>query len=143
MASTVVTVENDEPVSAFVEQVENPVRRRDARTLVELMERATGQPARMWGSAIIGFGSYHYVYATGREGDMAAAGFSPRKASTTVYLADGFDGYADQLAHLGPHTLGKSCLYIKDLATVDLDVLEELVRRSYTTVTSWPQPGEG
>jgi hypothetical protein len=104
------------------------------------MRRVPGHPPTMWGPSIIGFGSYHYVYESGREGDAAAVGFSPRKASTTVYLADGFDGYADELARLGPHTLGKSCLYLKDLSKVDLGVLEEMVRRSYavTTTRSWP-----
>ena len=143
MASPAVTVENDEPVEAFLARVEHPVRRRDAATLVQLMVRATGQPPRMWGSAIVGFGSYHYVYASGREGDMAAVGFSPRKAATTVYLADGFEGHGDDLARLGPHTLGKSCLYLKDLGAVDLDVLGTVVARSYATVSSWPPDGPG
>ena len=143
MASSVVTVENDEPVEAFLEQVQHPVRRRDASTLVDLMTRVTGQPPRMWGSAIVGFGAYHYAYATGREGDMAAVGFSPRKAATTIYLADGFDDHTDELARLGPHTLGKSCLYLKDLAAVDLAVLETIVGRSYATVTSWSPDAPG
>jgi len=141
MASSAVTVENDEPVEVFLDQVQHPVRRRDAATLVDLMARVTGRPARMWGSAIVGFGAYHYAYASGREGDMAAVGFSPRTAATTVYLADGFDDHADDLARLGPHTLGKSCLYLKDLATVDLGVLETIVARSYATVTSWSPDG--
>jgi len=143
MASSAVTVENDEPVGAFLDGVGHPVRRRDAHTLVALMERVTGLPPRMWGSAIVGFGSYHYVYASGREGDMAAVGFSPRKAATTVYLVEGFEDHADDLASLGPHTVGKSCLYLKDLAAVDLEVLERMVRRSFTTVTSWPSDGSG
>lgn len=90
----------------------------------------------MWGPSIVGFGSYHYRYASGREGDMAAAGFSPRKAATTVYLMDGFDAHEDLLARLGPHTRGKGCLYLKGLDAVDLDVLAELVRRSYATLTA-------
>jgi len=100
------------------------------------MGRATGQPARMWAPSIVGFGAYDYRYESGREGDMAAVGFSPREASTTVYLVDGFEAYGELLDRLGPHTLGKSCLYLKDLATVDLTVLEELVRRSYAATTS-------
>lgn len=143
MASSAVTVENDEPVGAFLGGVVHPVRRRDAHTLVGLMGRVTGMPPRMWGSAIVGFGSYHYVYASGREGDMAAVGFSPRKAATTVYVVEGFEDHADDLASLGPHTLGKSCLYLEDLAAVDLEVLERIVRRSYATVTSWPSDGSG
>lgn len=143
MASSAVTVENDEPVGSFLDGVAHPVRRRDAHTLVVLMERVTGLPPRMWGSAIVGFGSYHYVYASGREGDMAAVGFSPRKAATTVYLVEGFEDHADDLASLGPHSLGKSCLYLKDLAAVDLEVLERMLRRSYETVTSWASDGSG
>lgn len=143
MASSAVTVENDEPVGAFLDGVVHAVRRRDGHTLVALMERVTGLPPRMWGSAIVGFGSYHYVYASGREGDMAAVGFSPRKAATTVYLVEGFEDHADDLASLGPHTVGKSCLYLKDLAAVDLEVLERIVRRSYATVTAWPSDGSG
>src|SRR5690606_38486920 len=111
----------------------------DARTLKALMETVTGEPATMWGPSIVGFGAYHYVYASGREGDAAAAGFSPRKASTTVYLPDGFAGRGEVLARLGPHTTSVSCLYIKRLADVDLEVLAELVRASYRTVTeAWP-----
>ena len=81
----------DDDVHAFLDRVEHPVRRRDAETMLELMGRITGQPARMWGPSIVGFGSYHYRYESGREGDAPAAGFSPRKAATTVYLADGVD----------------------------------------------------
>ena len=90
----------------------------------------------MWGPTIVGFGTYHYRYPSGREGDMAAAGFSPRKAATTIYLPEGVDAHADLLAPLGPHTLGKGCLYLKDLDAVDLAALEEIVRRSYATVTA-------
>ncbi|GAA2722895.1 DUF1801 domain-containing protein [Cellulomonas aerilata] len=134
------TVPTGADVARFVAGVEHDVRRRDAQTLLELMQRATGEPPRMWGPSIVGFGSYHYVYATGREGDMAAVGFSPRKASTTVYLMEGFEQHADDLARLGPHTLGRSCLYLKDLAKVDLGVLEAMVARSYATTTqrAWP-----
>jgi hypothetical protein len=129
------TVENDGDVEAFLASVENETRRKDARALIELMQRVTGQPPRLWGRSIIGFGRYHYRYASGREGDMSAAGFSPRKAATTVYFVDGFDDYADDLARLGPHTTSVSCVYIKRLDDVDLGVLEDMVRRSYTTVT--------
>jgi hypothetical protein len=129
--TTAKTVPTGVDVDAFIAGVEHDVRRRDAHTLLDLMQRATGETAQMWGPSIVGFGSYHYVYETGREGDMAAVGFSPRKASTTVYLVDGAERYADELARLGPHTLGKSCLYLKDLAKVDLGVLEDMVRRSY------------
>ncbi len=135
------TVENDGDVAAFLDAVEPARRREESRTLLALMERATGQPPRMWGTSIVGFGRYHYRYASGREGDAAAAGFSPRKASLTVYFPPGFDeDYADGLSRLGPHTTSVSCLYLKTLEGVDLAVLEEMVRRAYERVTSggWP-----
>lgn len=134
------TQPTDADVGAFIDQVEPAVRRDDAWTMLELMKRATGQSPVLWGPSIIGFGSYHYRYDSGREGDAAAAGFSPRRASTTVYFPDGFDDYADDLARLGPHTTSVSCLYLKKLDTVDLDVLEGMVRRSYQRVSSstWP-----
>ncbi len=130
------TRETDGDVDAFLAAVQPDDRRRDAVALRTLMERATGQPARLWGPSIVGFGRYHYRYPSGREGEMAAASFSPRKASTTVYVVDGFTAYADELARLGPHTLGAACLYLKRLGDVDLAVLEEIVRRSYATVTA-------
>ena len=126
----------DAAVLTFLDRVTHPVRRRDAETLLALMERATGEPARMWGSSIVGFGAYHYTYASGREGDAAAAGFSPRKAASTVYLADGIGPHSQLLAKLGPHTTGVGCLYLKDLEQIDLGVLERVVRDSYATVTA-------
>jgi len=130
------TTENDGDVEAFLAAVRHPVRRRDARAMLDLMTRVTGQPARMWGTSLVGFGRYHYAYSSGREGDMGAAGFSPRAAAMTVYFADGFDEHGELLGRLGLHSLGKACLYLKDLDDVDLAVLEELVRRSYTRITS-------
>ena len=125
----------DESVQEFVDRIENAKRRRDAKTMLELMERVTGMQPRMWGTAI-GFGQYHYRYASGREGDAGAAGFSPRRQATTVYLPDGVGAHAGLLEKLGPHTTGLVCLYIKDLETVDLRVLEEIVARSYAAVTA-------
>jgi hypothetical protein len=129
------TTATDADVAAFLATVPQPVRRRDAERLVALMSRVTGERPTMWGPTIVGFGTYHYRYPSGREGDMAAAGFSPRKAATTVYLPDGVDSYADELAALGPHTVGRACLYLKDLDAIDLGILEDVVRRSYTAVT--------
>lgn len=126
----------DDDVRAFLDRVEHPVRRRDAETLLEIMGRATGQRPHMWGSSIIGFGTYHYRYASGREGDAPAAAFSPRKAATTIYLADGIGAHPELLERLGPHTTGVGCLYVKDLALVDLAVLEQLVATSYATLTA-------
>jgi len=119
---------------AFVAAV--PRRRRDAETLLALMERATGQSARMFGTPIVGFGEYRYAYASGRTGHGAAAGFSPRAAATVVYLADGVEAHADALARLGPHTTGVGCLYLKDLSQVDLAVLEAVVSASYAALTA-------
>lgn len=130
------TTENDGDVGAFIASIPDPRRRSDAHALLELMERATGQPPRMWGPSIIGFGRYHYRYASGRGGDAAAAGFSPRKAAITVYFADGFDAYAELLERLGPHSTSVSCLYLKRLDGVDLGVLERMIRRSFATVTA-------
>ena len=126
----------DNAVQDFLGKVGSPTRRRDAETLLGLMGRVTGEQARMWGPSIIGFGQYHYRYDSGREGDGPAASFSPRKAATTIYLPDGAGAYADRLSRLGPHTTGVGCLYLKDLATADLGLLEEIVAESYRTVTS-------
>ncbi|MBG6213636.1 MAG: DUF1801 domain-containing protein [Cryobacterium sp.] len=123
-------------VHACIEAVANPTRRRDALTLLQIMARVTGEEPRMWGSSIIGFGQYHYTYASGREGDAGAAGFSPRKAALTVYFPDGVGAYASQLERLGPHTTGVACLYLKDLTTIDLALLESMIAMSYRTVTT-------
>jgi hypothetical protein len=123
-------------VHTYISAVTSAVRRRDADTLLELMTRITGEPARMWGPSIIGFGTYHYHYASGRQGDAPAAAFSPRKAAMSIYLPDGVGAYADQLGRLGEHTTGVGCLYIKNLDAIDLAVLEEIISRSYRTVTA-------
>jgi hypothetical protein len=94
------------------------------------MKEVTGEPATMWGTSIVGFGSYHYRYDTGREGDMALVGFSPRKQAITLYIMTGFDGYDDLLSQLGKYTTGKACLYIKKLEDIDMDVLRQLVKQS-------------
>jgi hypothetical protein len=126
----------DSAVQDYLDKVESPTRRRDAETILELMGRVTGEPARMWGSSIVGFGQYHYHYQSGRQGDGPAASFSPRKAAMTIYLPDGTGAYADPLSRLGPHTTSVGCLYIKDLSQVDLGVLEKIVGESYRTLTS-------
>ena len=126
----------ESPVQDCLDKVAPTTRRRDAETLMELMGRVTGEPARMWGSSIVGFGQYHYHYVSGRQGDGPAASFSPRKAATTIYLPDGTGAYADPLTRLGPHTTSVGCLYIKDLTQVDLGVLEEIVGESYKTRTA-------
>lgn len=126
----------DAAVRAFIDQITSPLRQRDAETMLELMARITEEEPRMWGPSIIGFGEYHYKYASGREGDAPAAGFSPRKPATTVYLPDGIGSYPKELERLGAHTTGVGCLYLKNLATIDLTVLEEIIASSYRKVTA-------
>jgi hypothetical protein len=125
----------DPTVAAYLDAIRKPVRRRDAETMIPLMRRATGQEPRMW-RGIVGFGSYHYEYASGHQGDAPAAGFAARSAATTVYVADGVGAHADLLERLGPHTTGVGCVYIKDLTAVDHDVLEAVVARSYRALTA-------
>jgi hypothetical protein len=122
-------------VQAHLDGVTPQKRRRDAQTLLELMTRVTGETPRLWRS-VIGFGQYHYKYASGREGDAPAAGFAPRKAATSISLFDGIGRYDEQLKQLGPHTTGVGCLYIKDLDKIDLSVLEAIVTESYRTLTA-------
>ncbi|MEZ5239162.1 MAG: DUF1801 domain-containing protein [Microthrixaceae bacterium] len=111
----------------FIAAVENETRRNDAGTLLEMMKRVTGCTPRMWGPSIVGFGRYRYRYDSGREGELMLTGFSPRKANLVIYVMPGYTERSEQLARLGKHRLGKSCLYINKLADVDLAVLEEIV----------------
>jgi hypothetical protein len=117
-------------VDAFVDSVPDEARRRDCRTLLELMREITGSEPAMWGSSMVGFGRYHYRYDSGREGDWFLTGFSPRKSALTVYVMAGFDRYEEIMRRLGKHKTGKSCLYLVSLADVDLDALRELVEES-------------
>jgi hypothetical protein len=125
------TTRNDANVAEFLAAVPDSRRRDDAEAVCELMTEVTGVPPRMWGGSIVGFGTYHYRYASGREGDWPPVGLSPRKQSLTIYLSTGLDRYADRLDSLGPHTIGKSCLYVKRLADVDQAVLRDLVRDAF------------
>lgn len=120
----------DVSVDAFLDGVAHPVRRADGQAVRAMMERVTREPAVMWGPTIVGFGSYHYRYATGHEGDACRVGFSPRSANLTLYVG-GFPEYDELLAQLGKHKRSKACLYINKLADIDHAVLEEIVRRSY------------
>ena len=117
-------------VDAFLDAVQHPVRRADGKAVRAMMERVTGEPPTMWGPSIIGFGSYHYRYASGHEGDSPRLGFSPRSANLVLYVG-GFPEYEALLARLGKHKSSKACLYLNKLADVDLDVLEEIARRTY------------
>ncbi|WP_370619872.1 DUF1801 domain-containing protein [Mumia sp. Pv 4-285] len=125
----------DRTVEEHLATVTPAKRQRDAATMLAMMSRITGEDPTMW-HTIVGFGSYHYRYESGREGDAPAAGFAPRKAATTIYLPDGIGTYEAELARLGPHTTGVGCLYVKDLEDVDLAVLEKIVAASYARVTT-------
>lgn len=116
--------------AGFLSAVEHEQRREDGKVLLEMMRRITGEEPVMWGPSIVGFGRYHYKYESGREGNHFLTGFSPRKASLSVYIMPGFSEQADLMARLGKHKTGRSCLYINKLADVDLTVLEELVTKS-------------
>lgn len=129
------TKKNDADVEKFLDSVENDKRRKDSLVVLNLMREVTGEEASMWGSSIVGFGSYHYKYASGREGDWFLSGFSPRKQNLTVYIMDGFSNYDELLGRLGKHKTGKSCLYINKLEDIDQDVLRQLVMESLESVT--------
>jgi len=124
------TKPNDRSVTDFLNSVENDTKREDSFTILELMKEATGVEPVMWGDSIIGFGTYHYKYASGREAEWFMTGFSPRVQNLTLYIMDGFDEYDALLGKLGKHSTGKSCLYVKHLENINLDVLREMVKKS-------------
>ncbi|MGB5492028.1 MAG: DUF1801 domain-containing protein, partial [Woeseiaceae bacterium] len=117
-------------ITAFMNGIEDPAMRRDARKVSAMMRKATGSRARMWGSNIVGFGEYHYKYDSGREGDSMIVGFSPRKQALALYVIPGFKPFAPLMKKLGKYKTGKSCLYIKRLSDVDEDVLAKLIGES-------------
>jgi len=121
---------NKASVDKFLKSVKDEKVREDCYKILDIMQKATKAEPKMWGTSIIGFGSYHYKYASGREGDWMLTGFSPRKQNLTLYFMPGFYEYDDLLKKLGKHTTGKSCLYIKKLEDVDMKVLKELVTKS-------------
>lgn len=118
-------------VTAFIGAVDNEMRKRDAKTLLAMMKKITGEKAKMWGPSIIGFGEYHYKYESGREGDMLNVGFSPRKANLALYVMGSIAEDDPLRDKLGKYKTGKSCLYINKLEDVDLAVLEKLITKSY------------
>jgi hypothetical protein len=121
-------------VGAFLKAVPDEQKREDAAKLIEVMRAATKQEPVMWGTSIIGFGTYRYKYASGREGDWPIVGLSPRKQNLTVYIMPGFSEFEDLLAKLGKHTTGSSCLYIKRLSDIDLPTLKTIITRSVATM---------
>ncbi len=122
---------NTSSVTLFIEAVDDELKKADCYTLIDLMKEITGEEPVMWGPSIIGFGSYHYKYDSGREGDMMLTGFSPRKQNLTLYIMAGFAKYEKLMGKLGKHKTGKSCLYIKRLSEINMDVLKELIKASY------------
>ena len=117
-------------VSAFLNGIEDPQKRKDAKAVAKLMKEITGEPARMWGESMVGYGSYHYKYASGREGNWFLTGFSPRKQALTLYIMSGFTQYEGLLDKLGKFKTGKACLYVKKLDDLHLPTLKQLIQRS-------------
>ena len=125
-----------ESVSAFLDKIADEGRRADCRAVVKIMQSVTKEEPRMWGSSIVGFGRYHYKYESGREGEWMITGFSPRKGDLTLYIMGGFDKFSDLMKDLGKYKTAKSCLYIKKLADVDVEVLRKLVEQSVKLMAS-------
>jgi hypothetical protein len=125
------TTENEVSVNDFLKTVEDDTKRKDSLELVRLMESITKSPAKMWGPAIIGFGKYHYKYESGREADMLRVGFSPRKDSLALYIGANSDENLDIISDLGKFKTAKSCLYVKKLSDINLEVLSEIIDRGF------------
>ena len=126
------TKPTDQSVEAFLNSIPGAQKRADSFVILELMRRSTGIEPKMWGESIIGFGSYHYKYESGREGDAPQIGFSPRKQNLTLYIMPGLTSRPDLAARLGKFKTSKACLYINKLADVDLEVLEKLIRQAFS-----------
>ncbi|WLR54727.1 DUF1801 domain-containing protein [Mesobacillus subterraneus] len=129
------TKENDNSVIEFIENVDSPKKRDDAYRLLDIFTETTGYPAKMWGPSIIGFGSYHYKYDSGHEGDAPLVGFSPRKAKISLYFATGDTEREALLEKFGKHTSGKACVYINKVADIDVEVLKALINQSVVFLT--------
>jgi hypothetical protein len=133
------TALTDASVGEFIASIAHPTRRQDAAVLVDLFSNVTEFAPKMWGDSIVGFGQYHYRYATGREGDFLATGFSPRKSNLSIYIMPGYGDFSDILKNLGKHKLGKSCVYVNKLADIDLDVLAQLITAGVERLDQiWP-----
>lgn len=117
-------------VTKFLNSVSDEQKRKDCFEILELMKNITGEEPKMWGASMIGFGSYHYKYESGREGDWFLTGFSPRKQNISLYIMSGFDRYDKLMNRLGKFKTGKSCLYIKQIDHIDMNILEKLIRES-------------
>jgi len=124
------TKETDNSVIQFIENVDSPKKREDSFKLLDLFTETSGYEAKMWGPSIIGFGSYHYKYASGHEGDAPLVGFSPRKAKISLYFAPGDTEREELLKDFGKHTTGKACVYINKIADIDVEVLKKIIKQS-------------
>lgn len=124
------TKPTESSVVDYLKTVENEKKRADSFTILKLMGEITGEEPIMWGDSIIGFGTYRYKYASGRQAEWFLTGFAPRKQSLTLYIMSGFSAYDDLLGKLGKHSTGKSCLYVKKLEDIDIEVLRELIQQS-------------
>ncbi|HEX5885680.1 MAG TPA: DUF1801 domain-containing protein [Pyrinomonadaceae bacterium] len=124
-----------ESVQDFLNEIPDPERRQDCFAVAKIMEEITGEKPKMWGPSIVGFGTYHYKYASGREGDWMVTGFSPRKKDLTLYIMMGFDKHEELMKQLGKHSVGKSCLYIKRLSDIHIPTLKKLIKASVKQLT--------
>lgn len=122
---------NDASVIDFLNKIEDDRKREESFQLLDLLSKITGEEPKMWGGSIIGFGSYHYKYASGQEGDWMKIGFSPRKQKMSIYIMSGFDKLQNHLEKLGKHKIGKGCLYVNKLTDIDINILEKLVLESF------------
>ena len=125
------TKQTDSSVQAYLEAIDDEQRRRDCMTITEIMQHVTGEEPKMWGTSIVGFGSYHYKYESGHEGDACLVGFASRKSDISIYIMSVFEGRERLLAELGKHKTAKACLYIKRLSDIQIPVLEKLVAESF------------
>ena len=125
------TKQTDESVTKFLNKVDDETKRKDCFEIVEMMKQATGLQPKMWGTSIIGFGSYHYKYESGHEGDMCIIGFAPRKQNIVLYIPGGIHEYDDLLEKLGKHKTGKGCLYINSLQNIQPEILKEIIKKSF------------
>ena len=130
------TKPNEQSVEAFLNSVEDEKKRQDCLTILEIMKQITKAEPQMWGTGMVGFGTYHYKYESGREGDWFVAGFSPRQQNLTLYIMAGFSRHDELLGKLGKFKTGKSCLYIKKIEDVDLKTLKELIKQSVAYVST-------
>ena len=137
MAAEAKTKPTNESVKEFLNRIPKAERREDCFTVLKMMEEITGDKPKMWGPSIVGFGTWHYKYASGHEGDWPIAAFSPRKTDLTLYLTPGFQKYSEMMGKLGKHSTGKSCLYIKRLSDIHLPTLKKLIKTSIKDLNAY------